>query len=342
MDNRTPFLLITDPSAIALSATESVWTRTGFSVAETVGRRPGDLWGGGMGADFYRRMWGTLREERRCFHAPIINTRKNGEQYDDVLHIAPIYATDGELRYFLLLAPHTDTSAYIRGFDEAFFRSLYDPERAVAFLAQALPETPPFDGNDFAGYIETAFIRPVRERFARRAEDRWLFEKMSRENEAFAAAYLDHWHAMYAFFVRRLNHPQRAEDLAQETFLRLYAARMRISFKNATIRTLLYRIAHNLLVDHYRASPRQQERELFETDAMRVSPEHSEEEPPLAQALRTLAPIDRQVIEMKYWHKRTVRDIAAALGKTENAVKLLLSRARKKLKNILERGEKEF
>ena len=51
---------------------------------------------------------------------------------------------------------------------------------------------------------------------------------------------------LYGFFGRRLNNPERAEDLAQETFLAVIRAASRYE-PRASVRTYLYGIALKLL-----------------------------------------------------------------------------------------------
>jgi RNA polymerase sigma-70 factor, ECF subfamily len=71
---------------------------------------------------------------------------------------------------------------------------------------------------------------------------------------------------LYGFFRRRLNSEQRAEDLAQETFLAVIRASDRYEAR-ALFRTYLYGIAMNLLAAERRKQLRDSQLETFEPEA---------------------------------------------------------------------------
>ncbi len=72
------------------------------------------------------------------------------------------------------------------------------------------------------------------------------------EHSAFEALYLKHKGGLYRYFIRQLGDAQLAEDLYQETWGRVIrrAAQYQVTAK---FTTWLYKIAHNLLIDHVRA-----------------------------------------------------------------------------------------
>src|SRR5262249_57064882 len=73
---------------------------------------------------------------------------------------------------------------------------------------------------------------------------------------------------LYGFFRRRVQNPERAEDLAQETFLAMIRATMRYQ-PRALVRTYLYGIALKLLAEERR-------RQAKDPPATEESPEHTE------------------------------------------------------------------
>jgi RNA polymerase sigma-70 factor (ECF subfamily) len=78
------------------------------------------------------------------------------------------------------------------------------------------------------------------------------------DDEAFAALYDRHQHALINFFYRMCYDRALAEDLTQEAFLRLIRHRGKYR-PEATFRTFLYTVARNLLIDRHRsrkAAPR--------------------------------------------------------------------------------------
>lgn len=73
--------------------------------------------------------------------------------------------------------------------------------------------------------------------------------------EAFAPLYARHKGPLYRYLLRQCGLPAVAEELFQDVWLKLIAARTRYTVQ-AQFTTYLYRLAHNRLIDHYRASAR--------------------------------------------------------------------------------------
>ena len=73
--------------------------------------------------------------------------------------------------------------------------------------------------------------------------------------DAFARLYARHKGSLYRYLLRQCGQPAVAEELFQDVWLKLIAARAGYTVQ-AKFATWLYRIAHNRLVDHYRASAR--------------------------------------------------------------------------------------
>src|SRR5215471_11057297 len=82
------------------------------------------------------------------------------------------------------------------------------------------------------------------------------FQRGSRE--AFEELYARYRGPLYGFFRRRLQAPERAEDLAQETFLAVIRATSRYE-PRSLVRTYLYGIAMNLLAAERRKRAKNKE-----------------------------------------------------------------------------------
>ncbi len=140
--------------------------------------------------------------------------------------------------------------------------------------------------------------------------------------------------------------PGAAEDLAQETFLRLWAARPTPAPRG--VRAWLFRVATNLALNHLRSARRR--------PADPVDPEHlaraaggatgwpapGQTSPQLAleqaetaalcrQALAHLPAAQRELVAMVYEADLRLREIAEALGVPEGTVKSRLHTARQQL-----------
>lgn len=165
-------------------------------------------------------------------------------------------------------------------------------------------------------------------------EDRELIARAQADKAAFEAVYLKYTGPVYNYFWYRVGHDkEEAEDLMQETFLRAFEHLPKFAFRGPSYRTYLFTIAHNLLVNYYRrAKPVPlEEAERIPVEIIERVEQHVDAER-VWQAVQDLHPTEKEVVLLRYREDMATRDIARITGKSENAVKLLLSRARKKLR----------
>ena len=140
-------------------------------------------------------------------------------------------------------------------------------------------------------------------------------------------------------FLRRLarNDPDLADDLAQETFLKVYLSIT--SFRGtAKFSTWLYRIAYNTFLNSQRKLTVQ-----TEFDETRHSPANDPAsdayETDLDRALSRLGDRQRAVFDLHYRKGMTHREVALALEMPVGTVKSDLARGLDELKSILETRE---
>src|SRR5438045_7861246 len=91
-----------------------------------------------------------------------------------------------------------------------------------------------------------------------RAEDlRALVARAQKgEREALEELYLQHFDRIYSYLHLSVGNRHDAEDLTTQTFLRMLEAIGRFRWKSAPFSAWLFRLAHNLAMDHFRASRR--------------------------------------------------------------------------------------
>ncbi|MBL0311537.1 MAG: PAS domain S-box protein [Holophagaceae bacterium] len=78
-------------------------TMTGYSVAESIGKRPGDLLKSGkQGPDFYNAMWSILHAGE-VWQGEIINRRKDGTHYTEGMTITPLKDDQSEITHFIAI-----------------------------------------------------------------------------------------------------------------------------------------------------------------------------------------------------------------------------------------------
>src|SRR5437773_350161 len=96
----------------------------------------------------------------------------------------------------------------------------------------------------------------------RTAEVRELVERGQRgERAALEELYLIHFDRIYGYLHLSVGNRHDAEDLTTQTFLKMLEAIGRFRWKSAPFSAWLFRIAHNLAIDHFRATRRWQPEE---------------------------------------------------------------------------------
>lgn len=184
---------------------------------------------------------------------------------------------------------------------------------------------------DPATFVYESFILPTEKLFERRRDDALLIARAKEDPEQFSALYKKYAPSLREYFLKRLSGERvLAEDLLQETFLRAFRYLPTFRSANASYYTYLLRVAHSVLVNQFR-------KERYETVALTGNEEELVVEegrvwPDLETLLLNLSPLEREIMLMKYRDGLKVRAIATEVGKSENAVKLILSRTRKKLR----------
>lgn len=157
------------------------------------------------------------------------------------------------------------------------------------------------------------------------------------DDRAFAALIELHLQAVAGFAYRMLGDASEAEDIAQETFLRLWRNRRRWQ-PQARLRTWLYRVARNLCIDRFRR------REIVTASVPdrpdpAMGPADLVQERQMTQAVgRAIQRLPgRQRAAIVLVHQEAMGNIEAAevLGVSVEAVESLLARGRRKLRKDL-------
>lgn len=137
---------------------------------------------------------------------------------------------------------------------------------------------------------------------------------------------------------------EEAGDLAQETFVRAYAARDRISV-NGPPAPWLYAIARNLCLDRLRrlAVRKRMGNEELPSDAVEVGGtdacENLERERlrrAVMTAMESLKPQDREICFFHYFEELSIEEISSLVGRPAGTIKYRLYRIRTGLKKRLE------
>ncbi len=178
-------------------------------------------------------------------------------------------------------------------------------------------------------------------------DDRALIEAFQTGDEfAFVSLYNRYKDAVYAFCVKMLLNKELAQDVLQDTFLRVYENRERL-IKTDSFKAWLFTIARNQCLNQLRRNnwqiPLDPEMALPpHLQSAKNTPMHElEKSEKIALVNRFLLELKadyREVIILREYQNMTYEEIAAVTRSTLSAVKSRLFKARKKLGVYLEEG----
>lgn len=161
---------------------------------------------------------------------------------------------------------------------------------------------------------------------------------MSQSDEEFARVVTAHRSALMRYGLRRLDDHTGAEDLVAETFVVVWR---RIDDLPPREQELfwLYGIAGRVLSNQLRGrdrSMRLEARLAFEREGEHLHARYGEEDiESLMRAMGELRGDERELLQLFYWEKLSYRDIGITFGCSEKAAGIRLSRARQRLRGLL-------
>ena len=153
------------------------------------------------------------------------------------------------------------------------------------------------------------------------------------DRAALEELYLLHFDRIYSYLHMSVGNRHDAEDLTNQTFVKMLESIERFEWRKVPISAWLFRIAHNLAMDHFRASRRwQPEEDVPEPgDSAEYSAEHEAMQAigtrSMLAMIEDLSPDQQQVLTLKFVFNFGNAEAAAILGKTEGAIKSLQHRA---------------
>jgi RNA polymerase sigma-70 factor, ECF subfamily len=145
--------------------------------------------------------------------------------------------------------------------------------------------------------------------------------------------YLLHFDRVYSYLQMTVGNRHDAEDLTNQTFVKMLESIERFEWRKAPFSAWLFRIAHNLAIDHFRSRRRWQPEEeppeppdvdhrSAEDEAMHAIGRRS-----MLEMIEGLSEDQQQVLTLKFGFNFSNGEAATILGKSEGAVKSLQHRA---------------
>ncbi len=145
---------------------------------------------------------------------------------------------------------------------------------------------------------------------------------------------------VYRFVLRLVGDPSKAEDLISEVFLDVWRQAGRFEGRSQ-VSTWLLSIARFKGLSALRKRP---DAELDEetagaiedtADTPEVAIQKKDKSQALRECLKSLSPEHREVIDLVYYHEKSVEEVAKIVGVPENTVKTRMFYARKRLGELL-------
>ncbi len=165
-----------------------------------------------------------------------------------------------------------------------------------------------------------------------------LVERLKRgDADAAASLYRLYADQIYRYVYYQTRDPDLAADLTSEVFLRMLEHIDRYNHRGVPFRAWLFKVAHNLVIDHFRERARFAAGEAFSDNEPAAEPELPDvDRHRLTEALNRLTGEQKQVVLLRFIEDLDIKEVAAILGKTEGAVKALQHRALAALRRLLE------
>lgn len=147
---------------------------------------------------------------------------------------------------------------------------------------------------------------------------------------------------IYSYIYRRTGEPALAEDLTAQVFLKMLEAIRAGNPWHSSFSGWLFRIAHNMVIDHYRRRDRQGQVSIDDAPPLTepaqnpvTSTQSRLDAEELRSAIFRLTEEQAQVVSLRFLEGYSINEVADMMDKTEGAIKALQYRAVATLRTML-------
>jgi RNA polymerase sigma-70 factor, ECF subfamily len=173
------------------------------------------------------------------------------------------------------------------------------------------------------------------------AEDRLLMARIAAADKpALRSFFLRHQTRIFRYIQRMVRNEAVAEELTNEVFLDVWLHAKSYEGR-ASVVTWLLTLAHNRTISALRkrrdeAWNEDEAKEIpDDVDSAEVVLQKQNKGRLLRQCLAALAPDQREIMDLVYYHERSIAEVSAILGLPEGTVKTKMFNARKRLSELL-------
>ena len=181
-------------------------------------------------------------------------------------------------------------------------------------------------------------------------QEKILVERAKNDKEAFAELYDKYCSQILGYVIKRTANIEIAQDVTSQVFFKAYKNIGQFHWRGVPFSSWLYKIASNEIANYFRE--RKRRRQYLENNYNSIETPNPSPEGELAQAQEDLRKYEeflsvhenisklsfkyQEVITLRYFEHKQLKDIGEILDKNEGTVKSLLYRGLKKLRKLME------
>jgi RNA polymerase sigma-70 factor (ECF subfamily) len=192
-------------------------------------------------------------------------------------------------------------------------------------------------------------------RYEGKSDEQLMVEFYGCDNEAFDELWECRWRSrMMRYVARKVSNPQDVEDILQDVAIKVLETKHRPSARydphKGPLKIWLFRVAENVLRDHFRSGYFGQEVLLSDLQAEIMEEEEEEVPAPLEfaadeidiervviirDAVRRLSEPSRTIVQQRFWGDLAIEEIAEELGMPLTTVHRKLGKDLERLREML-------
>ena len=178
-------------------------------------------------------------------------------------------------------------------------------------------------------------------------EERELVKKAKKDPEAFGKLYDKYYSQIFGYILKRVANLDIAQDICSETFLKALKNLWKFKWKGISFSSWLYRIANNEVSNYFRKDKKKISLEKIpepisssnpSTEILEVEEKLREHQDflKIQEKISKMEIKYQEIIALRFFEKKKIREIADFLGKKEGTRKSLLHRGLEKLRENFE------
>jgi RNA polymerase sigma-70 factor (ECF subfamily) len=173
-------------------------------------------------------------------------------------------------------------------------------------------------------------------------EHQWIMEAQ-RNPEGFAPLYSKYYEQIYRYVYQRMDDSETAFDITSQVFLKALNNIHKYEYRGVPFASWLYRIAKSELYQSFRDKKSRrtvnvESFQLFELIEDLEGEKTNENRKTLLNLIKELDEAEIEIVELRFFEKRSFREIGEILNVTENNAKVKAHRVVKKMKKTYQKS----